>query len=109
MPYLTLTFAIFTEVIATTALKASEGFTKGGPSTIVIVGYSLSFYFLSRTLQHLPIGLVYAVWSGLGIVLVALVGWVIYGQRIDAWGAVGFALIVAGVVVLNTLSSTEVH
>lgn len=109
MPFLYLTIAIIGEVIGTSSLKAAEGFTRLWPSLMVVAGYIVAFYFLSLTLKYLPIGTAYAVWSGLGIVLVATAGWLIFGQKIDAWGAVGMALIIAGVIVLNFLSKTATH
>lgn len=109
MPYLYLTIAIVGEVIATSSLKASEGFTRLAPSMVVVIGYGVAFYFLSLTLRAIPIGTAYAVWSGLGIVLVALAGWLVFGQKMDIWGAVGMALIVAGVVVLNFVSKAAPH
>jgi multidrug transporter EmrE-like cation transporter len=109
VPYLYLTIAIVGEVIATSSLKASEGFTRLAPSVVVVIGYGVAFYFLSLTLQAIPIGTAYAIWSGLGIVLVALAGWLVFGQKMDIWGAVGMALIVAGVVVLNFVSKAAPH
>ncbi len=107
--WLFLTIAVFGEVIATSALKPSEGFTKLLPSAIVIIGYGTAFYFLSLVLKSIPVGVAYAVWSGLGVVLVTTVAWVLYGQRIDAWGFVGISLIVCGVLVLNLLSKASAH
>jgi len=109
MNWFYLAIAIVSEVIATSALKASEGFTRLYPSTLVVVGYGLAFYFLSLTLRTIPLGVAYAVWSGVGIVLVSLVGWVVYGQRLDLAALVGIALIAAGVIVLNTLSRSTGH
>ena len=109
MPFLYLTIAIIGEVIGTSSLKAAEGFTRLWPSLMVVVGYVVAFYFLSLTLKYLPIGTAYAVWSGLGIVLVAMAGWLIFGQKIDLWGALGMALIIAGVIVLNFVSKTATH
>lgn len=109
MSWLYLVIAIVTEVIGTTALKATNGFTKIVPSVIVAVSYGASFYFLSLTLKVIPVGIAYAVWSGVGIVLIAIVGWLLFGQTIDRYGVLGIALIGAGVVVLNTLSQTSVH
>ena len=104
--YMALGLAIVAEVIATSALKASEGFTRPGPSAIVVLGYGLAFYCLSLTLKTVPVGVAYAVWSGLGIVLIAAVGWLFYGQRLDAPALIGMALIVVGVLLMN-LSSTS--
>ncbi|GGE17153.1 quaternary ammonium compound efflux SMR transporter QacE delta 1 [Primorskyibacter flagellatus] len=109
MPYLYLVIAIAGEVIATSSLKASEGFTRLLPSVVVVVGYGVAFYFLSLTLKSIPIGTAYAIWSGLGIVLVASAGWLVFGQKVDLWGALGMGLIVAGVVLLNFVSKTSVH
>lgn len=109
MNWFYLAIAIVSEVIATSALKASEGFTRLYPSTLVVVGYGLAFYFLSVTLRTIALGVAYAVWSGVGIVLVSLVGWVVYGQRLDLAALVGIALIAAGVIVLNTLSRSTGH
>jgi small multidrug resistance pump len=109
MHYLYLIIAICTEVIATSALKKSEAFTKLVPSLIVIVGYSASFYLLSLTLKHMKVGIVYAVWSGLGIVLVTIVGVFYFKQRVDLAGFLGLGLIIAGVVVLNVFSNVQTH
>ncbi|AZY95524.1 QacE family quaternary ammonium compound efflux SMR transporter (plasmid) [Paracoccus sp. Arc7-R13] len=108
-PFVLLGFAILSEVIATTALKSVEGFTRLGPSLIVVGGYSLAFYLLSQVLDHIAVGTAYAVWAGGGIVLVALAAWAVYGQRPDAAGFFGIGLIVAGVLVLNLVSDTSAH
>jgi small multidrug resistance pump len=107
--YLFLAIAIVAEVVATSALKASEGFSQFLPSIIVVVGYGVAFYFLSLTLRTLPVGIAYAIWSGVGIVLVSAAGWAVYGQKIDLWGIIGLALIVAGVLILNLLSESAAH
>eukprot|EP00873_Tetraselmis_striata_P031119 jgi/Tetstr1/451383/TSEL_038419.t1 len=104
MTYVFLLCAIVAEVIATSALKAANGFTNLIPSVIVAVGYAAAFYFLSLTLRTLPVGIAYAIWSGLGIVLISLVGWVVYKQGLDLPAVIGMALIIAGVVVINTFS-----
>jgi small multidrug resistance pump len=109
MNWIYLAIAIVSEVIATSALKAADGFTRPLPSAIVMVGYGFAFYFLSLTLRTIPVGVAYAVWSGVGIVLVSVVGWVLYGQQLDAAAFLGIALIAAGVVVLNTLSASLAH
>lgn len=109
MNWLYLTIAIISEVIATSALKASEGFTKLYPSLIVILGYASAFYFLSVTLRSIPVGIAYAVWSGAGVLLVSLVGIFLYNQRLDWAGWLGIALICSGVAVLNLFSKTKVH
>jgi multidrug transporter EmrE-like cation transporter len=98
---ISLLVAIVAEVVATTALKASEGFTRPWPSLLVVVGYGVAFYGLSLTMRSIPLGLVYALWSGLGLLLITLAGWLIWGQRLDPPGLVGMGLIVAGVIVIN--------
>lgn len=107
--WLFLSVAILSEVIGTSALKASEGFSRLVPSLIVVVGYGIAFYFLSLTLRTMPVGVAYAVWSGVGVALISLAGWWLYGQRLDAGAICGIALIVAGVVVLNAFSKTSAH
>lgn len=104
-----LGIAIISEVIATSALKSSEGFTRIGPSLLVVAGYGAAFYFLSLVLRTIPVGIAYAIWSGLGIVLVTAVAWLLYDQALDGWGILGITLIVAGVAVLNLLSRTGAH
>lgn len=107
--WLTLALAILAEVIGTSALKASEGFSRLLPSLVVIGGYGIAFYFLSLTLKQIPVGIAYAVWSGAGTVLITLIGVLVFRQKIDLAGVVGIALIVAGVLVLNLLSSNSTH
>lgn len=107
--WMMLGLAIVAEVIGTTALKASESFTRLVPSLIVVVGYGVAFYCLSMVLKSVPVGIAYAVWSGLGIVLITAVAWLLYGQRIDLAGLIGMGLIIAGVVVLNVFSQATVH
>ena len=106
-PYLYLLIAIVAEVIATSALKASDGFTRLAPSLVTVAGYGVSFWLLALTLRAIPVGVVYATWSGLGIVLIALAGWWLYGQRLDAAALTGMALIVAGVLVINVFSKSS--
>jgi len=108
-PWVYLSIAIVSEVIATSALKATDGFQRLWPTVIVVVGYSSAFYLLSLTLRTIPVGITYAVWSGVGMVLIALAGWLLYGQRLDTPGVIGMALIVAGVAILNLFSRTAVH
>lgn len=103
-----LGLAIFSEVVATASLKSTEGFTRLVPSIVVLVGYSAAFYFLSLTLDTIPIGVAYAVWSGVGVATITLVSFVLYDQKIDAAGLVGIGLIVAGVVVLRLFSEVSV-
>lgn len=104
MHYLYLTVAILAEVTATTALKAADGFTRLAPSIVVVVGYGLAFYFLSLTLRTMAVGVVYAIWSGVGIVLISIVGALLYRQHLDVPAMIGIGLIVAGVLVLNLAS-----
>jgi small multidrug resistance pump len=101
MAYLHLAIAILAEVIGTSALKATRGFTRPVPSLVVVLSYAVAFYFLALALQAIPVGVAYAVWSGAGIALITLIGWVVYRQRLDAPALAGIALIVLGVVVLN--------
>ncbi|UWF67407.1 MULTISPECIES: SMR family transporter [unclassified Brucella] len=107
--YAFLAIAIFSEVIGTLSLKASEGFSRLGPSIVVVVAYGLAFYFLSLTLKTIPIGVAYAIWSGVGVTLVALIGWLVFGQKLDLPAIAGMGLIIAGVIVLNLLSNTAQH
>jgi len=109
MSYLYLAIAIVAEVAGTSALKASEEFTKLVPSIIVVVGYAIAFFFLSLTLRTIPVGIAYAIWAGAGIALIVGVGAVLFRQVPDVPAMVGVALIVAGVVVVNTMSHTTVH
>jgi small multidrug resistance pump len=107
--WLFLAIAIISEITATSSLKASAGFTRVIPSIVVVIGYALSFYFLSLTLKVIPIGIAYAIWAGLGIVLLAIVGWVFYDQQLDTAALVGMSFIVAGVVIMNLFSKTVSH
>ncbi|QFU15689.1 DMT family transporter [Microvirga thermotolerans] len=109
MTYVYLLVAILGEVVATSALKASEGFTRLWPSVIVAVGYATAFFCLSLTLRTMPVGIVYALWSGIGIVLIALAGWFLYRQALDVPAILGMGLILAGVVVINLFSKTVGH
>lgn len=109
MAFIYLILAIVAEVIATSALKASAGFTRLAPSVVVVVGYGLAFYLLSLVLRTLPVGVAYAIWAGLGIVLVTLVGVVVFGERPDVPAVLGILLIVAGVVLLQMFSKMSVH
>ena len=96
-------------MVGTSFLKASQGFTKPLPVLAVVVGYGLSFYFLSLTLETIPVGIAYAVWSGVGLVLIATVGWLAYGQSLDLPAVIGMGLILTGVVVLNLFSKVASH
>jgi small multidrug resistance pump len=104
-----LAIAIAAEVVGTSSLKASAGFTKLGPSLMVLAGYGVAFLFLSLTLERIPVGVGYAIWSGAGVTLIALIGWLVYGEKLDPAAIAGMALIVAGVVVLNLFSKTAAH
>ena len=109
LKWIYLAIAIICEVIGTSALKSSEGFTRLWPSLIVIVSYTIAFYFLSLTLLTIPVGVAYAIWAGMGIALITLISWLFYGQNLDVPAIIGLILIVAGVVVLNGFSKTIVH
>jgi small multidrug resistance pump len=104
-----LVIAIVAEVIGTSFLKASSGFTKPLPSLAVVIGYGAAFYFLSLTLATIPVGIAYAVWSGVGVTLIAAIGWLFLWQKLDAAAIAGMGLIVAGVVVLNLFSKAAAH
>lgn len=109
MQYAYLGIAILAEVIATSFLKQSDGFRNLGPSLIMAAGYGIAFYFLSLALRDIPTGIAYAIWSGVGIVLIAAVAWLFQGQRLDAPAMIGMALIIAGVAVMNIFSKTAAH
>jgi len=106
MNWLFLSIAILSEVLATSSLKACESFTRFWPSLLVVSGYASAFYFLSLTLRTIPMGIAYAIWSGVGVILISLIAWIVYGQRLDSAAIVGICLIVAGVAVLNLFSKT---
>ncbi|MCE1163481.1 DMT family transporter [Thiomonas intermedia] len=101
--------AIAAEVIGTTALKATHGFTRLAPSLVVVVAYALAFYLLSRTMQTIPMSISYAVWSGVGIVLITLIGYVVYRQSLDLAALIGLGLILAGVLVIHLFSKSVAH
>ena len=109
LPYLYLGIAIVLEVIATSALKASEGFTRLLPTLIMFGGYTASFYCLSLSLRVLPTGIAYAIWSGVGIVLISLVSWLWFKQNLDTPALLGMGLIMAGVIVINVFSDSVSH
>ncbi|WP_162064040.1 DMT family transporter [Vibrio taketomensis] len=109
MGYGYLAIAIVSEVIATAALKPSEGFTNLVPSIIVVVGYAVAFYFLSLVLKSIPIGIAYAIWSGLGVAMISIVGVVLFKQKLDVAAVAGIALIITGVVVINVFSNSSGH
>jgi small multidrug resistance pump len=107
--YLYLIIAIVAEVMATSALKASDGLTKPRSVMIMAVGYALAFYFLSLTIRTVPVGVAYGIWSAIGIVLIAAIGAVWFRQPVDLAGAIGLGLIVTGVIVVNLFSQTSLH
>ncbi|WP_096086209.1 DMT family transporter [Agaribacterium haliotis] len=109
MAYLWLTIAIIAEVVATNALKASEGFSKLGPSLLVIGGYALTFYCLSLVLKAIPVGLAYAIWAGLGMVLIAIVAAIVFDQKLDIAAVVGMAFIIVGVFIISVFSKAISH
>lgn len=108
-PYIFLGIAIVTEVIATTLLRFSEGFTKLGYTVGSLALYGVSFYMLSQVLSHIPTGIAYAIWSGIGIVLISLAGWIISGQKLDLPAIIGIIFICVGVLIINLLSKSSVH
>ncbi len=107
--YILLILAVAAETIGTTALQASQQFTRLGPSIIVVVAYGAAFYLLALTLKFMPVGVLYAVWSGLGIVLIAIIGWIVFRQSLDLPAILGIALIIAGIAVIQLFSSTATH
>lgn len=107
--WLYLAIAIIAEVIATTALKSSDGMSRLVPALIVVCGYAIAFFCLSLTMRHIPMGLVYAIWSGVGVVLITIAGWLLFGEKLDLAAMLGMALIVSGVLVLNLLSGSASH
>lgn len=109
MPYLILAIAILFETVGTTALKASEQFTRLAPSIVVVLAYAVSFYLLAQTLRYMPVGVVYALWSGLGIVFIAIIGLVVFGQRLDWPAILGIAMILGGILVIHLFSKTAPH
>jgi small multidrug resistance pump len=104
MQWIYLSIAILAEVIATSSLKAAEGFTRLIPSLIVVFGYGTAFYFLSLTLRTMQVGTAYAIWSGVGTVIISIVAWLLYNQKLDAPSILGMALIISGVVIIKFLS-----
>lgn len=105
MHWLYLGAAILFETIGTTALKASDGMTRLWPAVLVVVAYALSFWLLALVLRVLPVGVAYAIWSGVGICLIAGIGWVVFGQKLDAPALIGMGLIITGIVVINLFSA----
>ncbi len=109
MPYLILTLAIVTETIGTSALQASQQFTRLWPTLLAVAAYAFSFYFLGLALKFLPMGIAYAIWSGLGIVLIALFGFFVFRQSLDTPALIGIGLILAGLAVIHLFSSSDLH
>lgn len=109
MTYLYLIMAVGFEVIGTAALQASEQFTRPKPLFVTAIGYAAAFYFLSLVLRSMPVGVAYAIWSGLGVILITLVGLVWFGQKLDTPAIIGLALIIAGVAIINLFSKTVAH
>jgi small multidrug resistance pump len=107
--YAVLVIAIIFEVLGTSAMQAAQHFTKLVPTLVTVVCYAIAFYFLSYTLRVIPVGIAYAIWSGLGIVLISLVGYFVFGQKLDLAAVLGLGLIIAGVVVLNVFSKSTFH
>ena len=109
MGWLYLSVAIVSEVIGTSALAPSQGFTKPVPTVIVLFSYAAAFYLLSQTLHTIPVAIAYAVWSGAGVALITLIAWAMFGQRLDPFALLGIGLIVAGVLVIRLLSNASAH
>ncbi len=109
MPYLVLIFAVIAETIGTSALQASHQFTRFWPSVTVVVAYGISFALLAWVLKFMPVGIAYALWSGLGIVMIAGIGYAVFGQKLDLAAVLGLALIVAGIAVINLFSASSTH
>ncbi|MEM6280033.1 MAG: SMR family transporter [Verrucomicrobiota bacterium] len=109
MSWIYLAIAIVAEVFGTSFLKTSEGFTKLWPSLAVVVGYGFAFFFLSLTLKTIPVGVAYAIWSGVGVSIVTIIAWIAFGQKLDFAGVLGIGLIVSGVIVLNLFSKVASH
>ena len=109
MPWLYLAIAIVAEVVATSALKESQEFSRIGPSTIVVIGYGVAFYLLAVVLRTMPVGIAYAIWSGAGMVLIAIVGWIRFRQALDVPAILGMLLIGLGVLIINVFSKSVAH
>ena len=107
--YAVLVVAILFEVLGTSAMQAAQQFSRLGPTLMMVVCYAIAFYFLSWSLRYVPVGIAYAIWSGLGIVLISLVGYLAFGQKLDLAAMIGLGLIIAGVVVLNVFSKSTFH
>ncbi|MDJ0820684.1 MAG: SMR family transporter [Paracoccaceae bacterium] len=109
MPYITLALAVLAETIGTTALQASQQFTKPLPTVIVVLAYGCAFYLLGLALKFIPVGIAYAIWSGLGIVLIAIIGFAVFGQKLDMAAILGMGLILAGILVIHLFSGSATH
>ncbi|WP_299736432.1 SMR family transporter [uncultured Roseobacter sp.] len=109
MHYLYLVLAIVAETIGTTALQAGQQFSRLWPSVLVVVAYGISFYLLALALKFMPVGIVYAIWSGLGIVLIAIIGFIVFGQRLDLPAVLGLTLIIVGILIIHLFSKSAVH
>lgn len=109
MPYLILFFAVVAETIGTTALQASQQFTRLWPTVVVIIAYGISFALLGWALKFLPVGVAYAIWSGLGILLIAIIGFVVFGQKLDLPALLGMLMILGGILVIHLFSKTAPH
>ena len=109
MPYMILALAVLAETIGTTALQASQQFTRLWPSVIVVIAYAAAFYLLALALRSFPVGIAYAMWSGMGIIFISLIGLVVFGQRLDWPAILGLALIIVGIIVINVFSKTAQH
>ncbi|MFT4161821.1 DMT family transporter [Shinella zoogloeoides] len=107
--YAVLVVAIVFEVLGTSAMQAAQHFSRLGPTLVMVVCYAVAFYFLSWSLRYVPVGIAYAIWSGLGIVLISLVGYFAFGQKLDLAAIAGLGLIIAGVLVLNLFSKSTFH
>lgn len=109
MSYIYLFTAIISEVISTSMLKASDGFTKLIPSIISIIGFCIALFLLSLSVKTIPVGIAYGIWSGVGIVLTTIIAWIFYNQKPDLWMIVGSSFIIVGVIIANTLSKVSAH
>lgn len=107
--YFYLILAVAAETVGTTALQASQQFTRLMPSVLVVIGYGLAFYLMAQTLRVMPVGIVYAIWSGLGIVFIAAIGYMVFGQKLDLPALLGIAMIVGGILVIHLFSATSTH
>lgn len=107
--YIYLIIAVLAETIGTTALQASNQFTRIGPTILVVIAYAIAFYFLGIALKYIPVGIAYALWSGLGIVFIALIGFAVFGQTLDLAAIVGLAMIIGGIVVIQLFSNSSTH